>query len=514
MVLPIAIDLQAAQNPSHHGRGIARYSIELTSAMLDTGMPIEAIALSPHHPVATLPPRLADSPQLVSRSSPLFGALAARGPFAYHLMSPMELDLSPSRTLPASALERADAIVSVVYDFIPLLFPDRYLVSPRSRALYDARLALLPELDLLLAISEHTRRDAIELLGVAPDRVAVIGGAASEYFRTPAPDEDPREVLADLTPAIAPGYVLTVAAWEWRKNLETLVRAVARLPELTRHDTRLVVVCSGLPTGDRTWEEAARDAGLAPGQFTVIGPVTDRMLRALYQAARLFVYPSRYEGFGLPVIEAARCGAPVLTSSTSSLPEVLDLPESTFPPDDEAEMAAAIERALTDDDFRASLVAAGARASERHTWDAVATRVRTAYARLDRTVPASLPRPARLAVVCASSDRIEIARALASSTDLAPTIFTIDSTAARGDGMVSSYPVAALDDHLDPCDYDAFVAVGDDARVDHAMTRLRGEHDRMVWCTVRDPSSAIVETARGAVREAVTRVARPSTQSD
>ncbi len=455
-----------------------------------------------------LPSELAESPLLQRRTSAGLAAIAERGPFAYHLMSPMELDLSPSRTIPASVMERADVVASVVYDFIPLLFPDRYLVSPRSRALYDARLALLPELDLLLAISEHTRRDAIELLDIAPERVAVIGGAASDFFRMPGPDDEALEVLAALAPSITSGYVLTVAAWEWRKNLETLVRAVARLPDLTRHDTRLVVVCSGLPAGDRTWELAAADAGLAPGQFTVVGPVSDVVLRALYQNARLFVLPSRYEGFGLPAIEAARCGAAVLTSSTSSLPEILALPESTFPPDDDVAMAAAIERGLTDDDFRASLLDAGARASARHTWTAVgaacATRTPPSPS-IVRTAQRRRPRRRRHASrsVSTGASASGVARALAGARDLSPTIFVVDrAPVGGGERSIATYPTGALDEHLDPYDYDAFVAVDDDPRVAQVVTRLGTTHHGIVWRTIPSPDTC-ADAARSAVREAV-----------
>lgn len=461
MTRPIYVDLQAAQNPSHAGRGISRYSVELTLAMLRAGLPVAAVALSPYHPTVELPADLAASPLLVTRSAQSIGKVADDARFAYHLMSPMELDLTPSRTLSATALRRADAVVAVLYDLIPLLFPDRYLVSPRSRATYDARLGLLRDVDLLLAISEHTRRDAIEHLGIPPERVAVIGGGASDFFRPPASAEEPHRVLGLHHPEIHPPFLLTVAAWEWRKNLETLVHAVARLDTTVRRDRQLVVVCSGMPPGERTWQRVAAEAGLGSDQFVVVGPVSDEVLRALYQATELFVFPSRYEGFGLPVVEAARCGAPTVTSSTSSLPEILELPASTFPPDDEIAMAAVIERGLTDPSFRAELLAAASRASARHTWDAVGANVAAAYTRLERGVGTNPPvasRSARIAFVGDARD-LRIPRLLAEMPDVALHVFEPGSPRPRATHRpdVPVYPLAALERLLDPYDYDLVV---------------------------------------------------------
>lgn len=481
MANPVLVDLQAAQNPSHRGRGIARYSVECTGALIDAGIPVAGIALSPYHPAVKLPIELTSRATVVTRSATALRAVVGDQPFSYFLTSAMELELTPSRTISTIALESADAVVAVLYDLIPLLFPERYLVSPRSWSTYHARLELLREVDLLLAISEHTRNDAIEHLGVSEERVAVIGAGASAQFRTPADPNEPRKVLERELGGVAAlraPFVLTVAAWEWRKNLETLVHAYGRLDPALRRGRALVVVCSGLPPGERSWHRVAAEAGLHDDEFVVVGQVSDAALAALYQACELFVFPSRYEGFGLPVLEAARCGAPALTSSTSSLPEILGLPSSTFPPDDAAAMAESVERALTDLDFRDELRDAGAAAATRHTWEAVGARLRSAWGRLDP--PRAAATVPRVRVAFVGSGDID-ARARADLTATARLdLFTPDGRAMfhpGADGRV--YPFAALERLLDPLDYDVLVwdrDVWDDPRA----ARLASGHPNAV----------------------------------
>ncbi len=381
--LRIVVDLQAAQSIAHSERGIARYSIELTRALLRRGAPVDAITLNPNLPnPRRLPSDLATSPLLEFATARAFADRQRRGPFAYHLMSPIELDLPAPLVISRAGLDRADALVVVLYDLIPLIFAERYLANPRVREPYLARLELVRSADLVLAISEHTRRDGIQHLGLDPARVVAIGGGVAESFGLPAPGEDPLAAVRGARPAIRGEYVLTVAGYEWRKNTEALIEAFAQVPDAARSGRQLVVACAVPPEGERAWREHAARCGLATDDLVITGYVDEALLQVLYQAASLFVFPSRYEGYGLPALEAARCGAAVLTSDSSSLPEILDLASSTFPADDTAAMAERMAAALTDEAFRANLLEAGARAGASHTWDAVADRTIAAYSGL------------------------------------------------------------------------------------------------------------------------------------
>jgi glycosyltransferase involved in cell wall biosynthesis len=488
--LRIIVDLQASQSAAHAERGIARYSLELTRALLRRGAPIHALAVNPNLPPPRgLPPDLAASPLLTDRSARTFAAAAELGRVAYHVMSPIELELPAPLVLSRSGLVRSDALVVVLYDLIPLIFADRYLTDDRVRLPYLARLQLVRDADLVLAISEHTRRDGIEHLGLDPARVVTIGGGASEAFRPAAPGADPAAEVRRARATVTKPFVLTVAGYEWRKNTEALIEAFARLPEHVRTAHQLVVACSVPAEGERTWREHARACGLGDADLVVTGYVDDALLRSLYQAAALFVFPSRYEGYGLPALEAASCGTPVLTSDSSSLPEILDLPASTFPPHDIAAMCERIEAALTDDALRSALLAAGARAAAAHTWDAVADRTLAAYDRLaERTGDTNDPGsnagdvPGRARASRAARPRVAFVGPLPpvesgvalynervlGALPLEGIDLEIFHETPRGRAAPRSpvdapcYPLDALGSRLDPHDYDSIVyTIGD-----------------------------------------------------
>ena len=468
--LRLLVDLQAAQSVAHGERGIARYSIELTRALLREGAPIDAITLNPNLPnPRRLPIDLATSPLLQFATARTMADSHRRGPFAYVVMSPIELDLPAPLVLSRAGLDRSDSLVVVLYDLIPLIFADRYLADPRVREPYLARLSLIRDADLVLAVSEHTRRDAIEYLGIAPDRVVAIGGGVADTFVPAGHNDDPGALVRERLPAVRGDFVLTVAGDEWRKNTEALIDAYGRMAPELRAAHQLVIACAVSLEGERAWRSHAARAGVQADQLVITGYIDDALLRALYQATSLFVFPSRYEGYGLPALEAARCGAPVITSNNSTLPEVLDLAESTFAPDDVDAIAERMHAGLTDAGLRARLLEAGARAGTRNTWDAVADRAINAFRELaPRTTSRrrKILRP-RIAVIgplppvesgiALYNDRV--LRAL-SWSDVDLELF-VEAPAGVGRTEppidVPCYPIDALGTRLDPHDYDTIL---------------------------------------------------------
>ena len=182
----IVIDLQVAQSPDSGHRGLGRYAVEMTRAMLRAGAPIDAIAVNPVLPQRVLPDDLIASGLIVANSSELFDRARVGGhSVAYHVMSPMEEPTSIEVAMPR-VTARADAQVMVVYDLIPFLFDDPYLRQVDRRESHIARLRRVKTADLLLAISERTRLDFIEHLGVDPARIVNIGTGASDLFIAPS----------------------------------------------------------------------------------------------------------------------------------------------------------------------------------------------------------------------------------------------------------------------------------------------------------------------------------------
>lgn len=389
--LAIVFDIQALQNPLHRDRGIGRYVVDHVDALLAAGAPIAALVLNPALAAPPLPPGWA-STGLVQPNRPEVMRTARRcaDEVVYHVASPFEPAIPEEGVVVPHALRGADVLSVMLLDAIPMRFPEWYQRDATARAFFRRRAALVRTADVVVAISEHTGRDAVELLGVDPARVVVQGsGPASGLTHARAVDV----AAADGRP-----YVLTVSGWgDPRKDLDTTLRAFAALPPAVRARHRLVVVCALPPEGLDQWTAAASAAGLAPGEVHFTGQVHDGELRALYERAAVFVLSSRYEGFGLPALEAAVCGAPVLTSDVSALPEVLDHAPALVPAGDPNALATAMARALTDPGFAADLRAAGARAAARHTWPAVAARTIAAWHTARRSPAHAIP--TRLALV-------------------------------------------------------------------------------------------------------------------
>lgn len=365
-------DIQATQSTAHSERGVARYVKEHVRALLRRGVG-EALLLNPHLPFPRrLDQDLLTSPLLQWNTQSVLRAVAERadGPLAYFLASPFELSLRGEGDLPPHALRGEMRTITTLYDLIPLRMADRppwndERLARRTRA----RAEQLHHIDLVLTISEHTRRDAIELLDLDPRKLVSIGAGVSPFFRPVGPGDAPEVLLRRYVPAITRPFVFCQSGAAPHKNTVGLFEAFARVPT----DHQLVVTCAIDDATRGAWTRAAEEHGIAD-RVVLTSYVPEEVLRALYQRADLVVVPSLYEGFGFPAAEGMRCGAPVVTSRTSSLPEIVEWDEATFDPEDPAAMAATITRGLTDDAFSSELRQRGAARAPLFTWDAVADR--------------------------------------------------------------------------------------------------------------------------------------------
>jgi glycosyltransferase involved in cell wall biosynthesis len=373
----LLVDVQTAQGGFFGDRGIRRYAMAFTVALLRRAA-VAAVLFNPSRSnLEPMPSELRDAPQIEWSTTPTLRRLDAEGVDAYLVTSPFER-ARPSSLLPEYVARSGMPVATVLYDLIPEII-DVYPAHLMRG--YRARREIIKQMDMILTLSEHTRRDAIERLGMPPELVVVIGAGASDFFRPPEPGEHPAVLLAERLPAITKPFVLCVSGWLAHKNTEGLIDAWARLPREVRDAHQLVVTCRLPPEAGTAWIDRGRARGLRDGELVVTDYVDDEVLRALYQQARLSVSPSFYEGFGLPVLEAALCGCPTIVSNASSLPEVLQWPPATFPPGDVEEMARVIELGLRDEEFRVKLLHAGGTAARRHTWERVADRAIAACTR-------------------------------------------------------------------------------------------------------------------------------------
>lgn len=230
----------------------------------------------------------------------------------------------------------------------------------------------------ILSDSENTRQDLIHLLGVPEDKVTVVyPGVEARFGR----QEDAAELSrVRIQYGIGDGpFVLGLGTLEPRKNWPALIRAWARLRRENRIAHRLVI------GGGKGWLsegifEAAETCGFR-SEIVFTGFVADADLPTLYSAADVFVLPSLYEGFGIPVLEAMACGVPVVCSNNSSLPEAAGEAAVLVDTTDSAALAAAIACVVEDAGLRTQLQSRGLRQVQRFTWDAAARSLLTAYER-------------------------------------------------------------------------------------------------------------------------------------
>jgi glycosyltransferase involved in cell wall biosynthesis len=391
-------DIQATQSTAHAERGVARYVKEHVRALLRRGVG-DALLLNPHLPFPRrMDQDLLTSPLLRWNTQSELRAIAERadGPLAYFLASPFELSLRAEGDLPPHALRGGIKAITTLYDLIPLRMADQppwndEKLARRTRG----RAEQLRTFDLVLTISEHTRRDAIELLDLDPAKIVTIGAGVSPFFRPVEPGDAPGVLLARHLPAVTEPFVFCQSGGAPHKNTVRLIEAMAAVPP----DHQLVITCALDPATHARWEQAARDAGVG-NRVVLTNYVPDEVLRALYQRAALVVVPSLYEGFGFPAAEAMRCGTPVVTSRTSSLPEIVDWDGATFDPEDVESIAGAITRGVRDDGFRDELLRRAETRVPLFTWDAVASRTVDAIDRVLGPAPSARTElPVRIAIV-------------------------------------------------------------------------------------------------------------------
>lgn len=383
--MKIGIDYTAAvwQNA-----GIGRYTRELVRAIVAEG-PTHEYRLfyaaggidrsSPY--LAALRQLCAEHPFVRAMPIPLSPRRATqlwqrlRLPLPVELFTgPLDIVHAPDFVLPPT---RARTILTI-HDLSFLVHPEcaapgmvRYLSRAVPRALRHA--------DVVLADSQATSRDLQTLLGVDPARIAVVYPGVAPRFRplSPATTAEVRRRLG-----LPERFLLFVSTLEPRKNLVRLIEAFAMLlagdqPTPVAADLYLVIA------GRRGWLyenifAAIERLGLGD-RVRFIDFVDDKDLPAVYNLAWAFVYPSIYEGFGMPAIEALACGTPVVTADNSSLPEAVGDVAILTPADDVAALAAGIARIVSDDALRARLREAGPVRARSFTWERAARQALAFY---------------------------------------------------------------------------------------------------------------------------------------
>lgn len=267
------------------------------------------------------------------------------------------------------------AVVATIHDLsfehLPETFKRRSRAQLRLTVRRTARNAAQ-----ILTLSEFSRRDIIATYGIEPDRVAVTPPAASSLFKPVTNDTELRRLRT--TYGIERDYILALGSIQPRKNLVRLIKAYSALWRPTEIALPQLVIA-----GKRGWleEETIRAAAQSPAHADIrfIGYVPDGDLPALYSGALCFAYPSYFEGFGLPVLEAMQCGVPVIAGNRTSLPEVIGNAGLMFDPLEEAEIAKSLREMIENSDQRADLRVKGLARASQFSWKTTARLTLEAY---------------------------------------------------------------------------------------------------------------------------------------
>lgn len=364
------LDLSAA---AHERAGLGRYAASLAQALLNQGVPLIAFVNDPRE--SQLGPPLSDLPTLtaglprrrwrVRAAISYFG-----GPTMDRAFQGVNVFHATEHLLPKLTLSRS---VFTLHDTAYLHFPQYHL--PRNRIYLRVMMPrFLERADRVIAVSENTRRDALRFYRLDPEKIEVIAEGVEARFK---PDIEVARVSAVRRRYGLPErFVLCVSTIEPRKNLPTLLEAYAAVRPV-HPEVGLVIA------GARGWLyervfQRLRSLGLE--QITTLtGHVPDEDLPALFNAAEVFAYPSLFEGFGLPPLEAMACGVPVLCSNASSLPEVVGDAGLQLPPHDVGAWVAALRSVLDDAQLRADLHGRGLARARLFTWDAAARKTFEVY---------------------------------------------------------------------------------------------------------------------------------------
>jgi glycosyltransferase involved in cell wall biosynthesis len=281
----------------------------------------------------------------------------------------IELFHGLSNELPARIEGSGIASVVTIHDLIFERFPELY--PPIDRRIYAAKArSAAKRADVIVSVSEQTARDLVELYGVDPARLRVVYQTCHEAFRAPVPEERLKAVAARYE--LPPRFLLAVGTIERRKNLLLALRALTSLPGV-------LLVAVGRPTPYA--EELvmfARANGLT-NRVRLLSGVSTADLAAMYRLATLALYPSLYEGFGIPIVEALFSGTPVVTTQGGCFAEAGGPGSAYVDPHDADALRATLARLLDDDAARARMREEGLRHAARFTDEAIADGLWSAY---------------------------------------------------------------------------------------------------------------------------------------
>ncbi|GAC1466172.1 MAG: hypothetical protein NVSMB9_06460 [Isosphaeraceae bacterium] len=372
----IGFDMLAVQSPQHGERGIGRYSENLVSALLERGGHEYVLYVHDNLPTHRIPQSAGAEYRLIrprweigETMSPSMDRLVRLNPDGldvFVVLSPFESWASYAPPAPPS--KGGPRMAVVIYDLIPFIQQNEFVLDKNLVSYYQI-LETISHYDSLLAISDATRFDCHSLLQTPPERVVNISAASDPTVFYPPKSStislEEQQALTSL--GITKPFILNVGGLDDRKNTWRLIEAFAGLPERHRNGYQLVLTFMINEWGRSAVFEHLHRHGLEDS-IVLTGHASDTTLRLLYQRCDVFALPSLYEGFGLPILEAMHCAAPVLVGNNSSQIEVVENAGVFVDAGDSKDILARLLTLLDDRQLAGELGARGVEQAKKFSW--------------------------------------------------------------------------------------------------------------------------------------------------
>lgn len=285
--------------------------------------------------------------------------------------------------------------ITTVYDIIPYIMKEKYLSDKNNFNCYMKCVENLRWSDELFVISESVKTDLVKYLNFSPDNIKVIWGAVDERYRVVDISDSEKALLLDKFGITKP-FVMCTGGEDGRKNLDGLIRAYSLMPENIRRSYQLVVVCKLSENGMKNLKSVAESSHVA-NDVIFTNFVSDEELLKFYNLASLMAFPSKYEGFGLPIVEAWACGTPVLTADNSSLKEIGGDAVILVNADSDKSIADGMSHMLSDEKILSEYTEKGVKRLELYRWDNVSKNIISLINNI-QTKKTSLSKPERLKI--------------------------------------------------------------------------------------------------------------------
>ncbi len=402
--MKIIIDLQSLQG-SNRNRGIGRYSLALSQALIRQAQHHEVYLCLNSNDIEVVQEIRSNFNTIIAddnikvfeiprKNNHEIDGSSIKLKIAEKIRENFIANLHPDLIYISSVFERGkdDIPISIggfnksivnaatLYDLIPFIFSDSYIKDNDAHNHLFQKMQCLKRNNLLLTISDSATREARNLLGIPRESIINCSiGIDSKLFKKIKISHEDQKKLKDAY-GIKNEFIFYLGGMDFRKNVNGLLAAYSILPNNIRKKFQLLIIVSDVTDSVKPYLKVfTQRYNLNPEEIILLNHIPENNLIMFYNLCSLFVFPSLHEGFGLPIIEAMACGAPTITSNTSSMPEAVGCEEALFNPKDPQSIANKIHAVLTDKNIKSFLKEHAINQVKKFTWEKTAKRALTAF---------------------------------------------------------------------------------------------------------------------------------------